>query len=98
MADLSTFWRALFGGKIVPARWVAEMLRPRNDVPGEPLRCGLGFFRYESRDQVLLIGQDAGVSFMSVHDPAPGLTYTVLSNTTDGAWPVQKVLRERFSG
>jgi CubicO group peptidase (beta-lactamase class C family) len=97
VADLSTFWRALFAGKIVPARWVAEMVRPRNDVPGEPMRCGLGFFLHESRDQVMLIWQDAGVSFMSVHDPAPGLTYTVISNTADGAWPVLRHLRERFS-
>jgi hypothetical protein len=88
VADMSNFWRALFAGKIVPARWVAEMVRPHNDVPGEPLRCGLGFFLHESRDQVMLIGQDAGVSFMSVHDPAPGLTYTVISNTADGPWPV----------
>jgi len=97
VADMSTFWRALFAGKIVPARWVAEMVRPHNDVPGEPMRCGLGFFLHESRDQVMLIGQDAGVSFMSVHDPAPGLTYTVISNTADGAWPVLRHLRERFS-
>jgi len=97
VADLSAFWRALFAGRIVPARWVAEMVRARNDVPGEPLRCGLGFFLHESRDQVMLIGQDAGVSFMSVHDPAPGLTYTVISNTADGAWPVLRPLRERFS-
>ena len=97
VADLSTFWRALFAGKIVPARWVAEMVRPHNDVPGEPMRCGLGSFLQESRDHVMLIGQDAGVSFMSVHDPAPGLTYTVISNTADGAWPVLRHLRERFS-
>ena len=31
VADLSNFWRALFARKIVPARWVAEMVRPRND-------------------------------------------------------------------
>jgi CubicO group peptidase (beta-lactamase class C family) len=96
VADLSTFWRALFAGKIVSARWVAELVRPHNDVPGEAMRCGLGFLLHESRDRVMLIGQDPGVSFMSVHDPAPGLTYTVISNTTDGAWPVLRHLRERF--
>ena len=96
VADLSIFWRALFAGKIVPARWVAELVRPHNDVPGEAMRCGLGFLLHESRDRVMLIGQDAGVSFMSVHDPAPGLTYSVISNTTDGAWPVLRHLRERF--
>ncbi|MFI5495133.1 serine hydrolase domain-containing protein [Actinoplanes sp. NPDC051859] len=97
VADMSAFWRSLFAGEIVPPRWVAELVRPRDDVPGEPLRCGLGFFLHECRDQVLLIGQDAGVSFMSVHDPAPGLTYTVISNTSAGAWPVLRPLRERFS-
>jgi CubicO group peptidase (beta-lactamase class C family) len=97
VADLSGFWRALFAGRIVSAGWVAQMVRAHNDVPGEALRCGLGFFRHESRDQVMLIGQDAGVSFMSVHDPAPGRTYTVISNTTDGAWPVLRCLRERYS-
>jgi hypothetical protein len=35
-------------------------VRPHNDVPGEPMRCGLGFFLHESRDHVILIGQDAG--------------------------------------
>ena len=96
-ADMSSFWRALLAGKIVPAKWVAEMVRPHSDVPAESLRYGLGFWLHRSRDQVMLIGGDAGVSFMSVHDPAPGLTYTVISNTTDGAWPVVRHLRERFS-
>ncbi|WP_214403008.1 serine hydrolase domain-containing protein [Pseudonocardia lacus] len=96
-ADMSGFWRALFAGRIVSAEWVAEMVRPRNDVPGEPLRCGLGFFLREERDHVMLVGMDAGVSFTSVHDPASGLTYTVMSNTTDGAWPVVRALRDRLS-
>lgn len=98
VADLSAFWRALLAGRIVSPGWVAEMVRPHNDVPGEPMRCGLGFFLSESGDRVMLIGQDAGVSFMSVHDPAPGRTYTAISNTADGAWPVLRQLRQHFSG
>jgi hypothetical protein len=39
---------------------------------------------------------DAGVSFHSVHDPGADLTWTVISNTTDGAWPVARLLRERY--
>jgi hypothetical protein len=39
---------------------------------------------------------DAGVSFRSVHDPGSDLTHTVLSNTTDGAWPIAKHLAERL--
>jgi len=96
VADMSTFWRALFAGKIVSPTWAAEMVRPRNDVPDEPMRCGLGFFLHQTRDQVMLMGEDSGVSFLSMHDPAPGLTYTVISTTADGAWPVNRVLRERY--
>jgi CubicO group peptidase (beta-lactamase class C family) len=97
VADLSNFWRHLFAGKILPAERVAEMVRARNAVPGEQMHCGLGFFRLDPRDQVMLIGQDAGVSFMTVHDPETGLTYTVISNTAGGAWPVLKHLRKCFS-
>ena len=34
-ADISAFWQALFAGRIVSSHWVAEMVRPRSDVPAE---------------------------------------------------------------
>ncbi len=40
----------------------------------------------------MLVGYDAGVSFRSVHDPTSGLTYTVISNTSEGAWPITEHL------
>jgi len=98
VADFSIFWRALFAGKIVPTAWVAEMVKPRNDVPAESMRYGLGFWLHESTDAVILIGYDAGVSFRSVHDPGPGLTYTVISNTSDGTWPVARELSRLLCG
>jgi hypothetical protein len=45
----------------------------------------------------VLEGYDAGVSFRSVHDPRAGLTHTVLANTSDGAWPLARQLRERLT-
>ena len=39
---------------------------------------------------------DAGVSFRSVHDPRSKSTHTVVSNTTDGAWPIVRLLAERL--
>jgi CubicO group peptidase (beta-lactamase class C family) len=98
VADLSTFWRALFAGTIVPRTWVAEMVKPRNEVPAESMRYGLGFWLHESTDAVMLVGFDAGVSFRSVHNPASALTYTVISNTTDGAWPITRQLDELLGG
>jgi len=91
-ADLSAFWTALFGGRIVPARWAAEMVRPRSDVPEESMRYGLGFWLHQSASAVILIGSDAGVSFRSVHDPETGSTHTVISNSSGGAWPVTALL------
>jgi CubicO group peptidase (beta-lactamase class C family) len=98
MADLSAFWRALFAGKLVSARWVAELIRPRSEAPDEQKRYGLGFWLYQSGDQVLLMGLDPGVSFISVHDPDTARTHTVISNTSAGAWPIARHLKERFYG
>lgn len=95
-ADMRAFWKALFADRIVSSEWVAEMTRPWSDVPEEHGRYGLGFWLHRSREVVQLVGMDAGVSFSSSHDPAADLTQTVLSNTTNGAWPVIKLLAERL--
>jgi CubicO group peptidase (beta-lactamase class C family) len=93
-ADISSFWRSLFAERIVSAHWVAEMVRPRSDVPAEQMRYGLGFWLHQSGGAVILEGYDAGVSFRTVHDPASHLTYTVISNSSDGAWPITARLAE----
>ena len=92
VADVSAFWRALFARSIVGSDWVAEMVRPRSDVPDGSMRYGLGFWLHATSDVVMLEGFDAGVSFRSVHDPGRGLTHTVISNTSDGAWPITRHL------
>jgi CubicO group peptidase (beta-lactamase class C family) len=94
-ADVSSLWSAFFSGRIVSMDWVAEMVRPRSDVPRESKRYGLGFWLHASSDVVMLEGCDAGVSFRSSHDPASTTTRTVISNTPDGAWPITRLLEER---
>jgi CubicO group peptidase (beta-lactamase class C family) len=96
VADISSFWRALFAGRIVAADLVAEVVRVRSDVPRHSMRYGLGFWLHESKDVAILAGADAGVSFRSTHDPARNLTHTVISNTSEGAWPVARLLNERY--
>jgi CubicO group peptidase (beta-lactamase class C family) len=91
-ADIHVLWAAFFAGRIVSTDWVAEMVRPRSDVPAESMRYGLGFWLHESRETVMLEGYDAGVSFRTVHDPEAGFSHTVLSNTSDGAWPITRHL------
>ncbi|WP_088288274.1 serine hydrolase domain-containing protein [Kineosporia sp. A_224] len=93
-ADLSAFWDALFSGRIVPPRRVAEMTRPRSDWPEESRRYGLGFHLHESSDAVWLEGYDAGVSFTSLHRPTTSTICTVISNWSDGAWPIIRLLND----
>lgn len=92
--DMAAFWHALFAGKILPLPVVAEMVREHNDVPSESSRYGLGFWLRRDSDTVMLTGSDAGVSFRSAYDPSTEFLYTVISNTSSGAWPLVKILDE----
>jgi CubicO group peptidase (beta-lactamase class C family) len=94
-ADVSSLWGAFFAGRIVSRGWVTEMVRARSDVPSESLRYGLGFWLHRSSDVVELHGYDAGVSFRSTHDPRSRTTRTVISNTSEGTWPIETLLDER---
>jgi len=93
-ADVHRFWNALFSGAIISPDTVAEMTRPRTEVPELSTRCGLGFWVRESTDGVSLHGFDAGVGFVSACDPGLRFTYTVISNKTRGAWPVSEGINE----
>ena len=95
-ADLSAFWDSLFTGRIVSQERVAEMVRPHSDWPEESKRYGLGFHLPESGDAVWLEGYDAGVSFASLHQRSSSLTYTVIANWSDGAWPIVRLLDDRL--
>jgi CubicO group peptidase (beta-lactamase class C family) len=92
VADIHSLWRAFFAGTIVSTDWVREMVRPRSEEGTKGY--GLGFWLHDSTKAVILEGMDAGVSFRSTHDAGSELTYTVVSNTTGGAWPIVRYLIE----
>jgi CubicO group peptidase (beta-lactamase class C family) len=92
--DVAAFWRALLAGRVVPTEVLADMWRPRSAPEGERA-YGLGFWCGPG-PAVGLLGADAGVSFRSVHDPRSGVTWTVVSNTSDGAWPMARGLAEHL--
>jgi CubicO group peptidase (beta-lactamase class C family) len=96
VADLSRFWDALFGGRIVSDATVAAMTTPRSERPEERKRYGLGFWLHASTSTVILEGYDAGVSFRSTHDPVHKRTVTVIANTSEGAWPLVARLQGLF--
>ena len=93
-ADVRALWLAFFAGRVVSEEWVREMTRPRSDAAEHGRRYGLGFWLHPSSDTVILEGYDAGVSFGSLHDPLADATCTVVSNWTDGAWPIVRRLSE----
>jgi CubicO group peptidase (beta-lactamase class C family) len=97
VADFRAFWAALFAGAILPPDVVARMVTPISDVPESRSRYGMGFWLHATGSTVYLEGADHGVSFRSAHDPRSGRTWTVVSNTTDGAWPIVRLLMDRFA-
>ncbi len=98
VGDFAAFWPALLEGRIVPRPLVEEMVRPHNDAPEQSLRYGLGFWIRLDRDTPMLEGYDAGVSFRSAYDPPSGFMYTVMSNTSAGAWPLVELLDDLLPG
>jgi len=96
-ADVHALWEAFTTGRIVAPETVEEMVRPRSDVPGESLRCGLGFFIDPRTERLSTHGFDAGVGFVSVHDRRRQITHTVISNKSRGAWPISQRIDEVVS-
>jgi CubicO group peptidase (beta-lactamase class C family) len=96
LADVGSLWRSFFAGRVVSAEWATAMLQPRSDVPKESRRYGMGFWLHRTRDVAMLEGYDPGVSFWTAHDHASATTMTVISNTTEGAWPIMELLETRL--
>jgi len=95
--DLESFWRALFAERILPMPAVERLIAPQSDVPAEERRYGLGFWLAAEGPAVALEGMDAGVSARTVYDPSTEVGFSVLSNTSSGAWPLVGLLDERLS-
>ncbi|TPW18128.1 MAG: serine-type D-Ala-D-Ala carboxypeptidase, partial [bacterium] len=55
---------------------------------------GLGFWLRPERHLLFLEGYDAGISCRTGVDTASGAQYTVISNTSSGAWPVVRRIEE----
>jgi hypothetical protein len=67
-----------------------EVLRPRSLAPSrtDPRRYGRGVWLHATTSTAIIDGSDAGVSFRSHHEPTSHRIFTVISNTSAGAWPM----------
>jgi CubicO group peptidase (beta-lactamase class C family) len=96
-ADVVAFWRALFAGSIVREETLAEILRPRSES-GSGHGYGLGFWLPAGGGGAMLQGGDPGVVFRSVHDPDRFATWTLCSNTGEGARAMARLEEDRTAG
>lgn len=92
VSDLAGFWRALMSGAIVSPSTLDALLEPVSEVAEEGMRYGRGFWRGLRSELVILEGYDAGVSGRTWYDPESRVAASVISNTSDGAWPVLRAL------
>jgi CubicO group peptidase (beta-lactamase class C family) len=96
LADVRALWSALFSGKIGALDWVEEMVRPHSSDVDGGRAYGLGFWLHPASGTVVMEGMDAGVSFQSLHARSSNVTLTVVSNTSDGAWPIADHLEKQL--
>ena len=89
--DLDRFWDTLLAGSIVSLESVELMTTPRSQYDGD-VHYGMGFWVSADGDHVWLEGMDAGVSLASGFRRSDGRRYSVLSNTSSGAWPLAEVI------
>ena len=90
----SGFWEALFAGRIVRRSGCRDGA-PAQRLAGGAKRYGLGFHLARDGRQRLARGvRRRRVVRAARTGPRPATTCTVISNWTDGAWPVVSVLDE----
>lgn len=94
--DLEALWLALFAGRIVPIPVVDRLVDQRIGNLSQGRAYGLGFWLRSDRPTAMLEGMDAGVSCRTAFDRPSSLTYTVISNTSSGSWPLVSFLDDRL--
>lgn len=97
VGDARRFWLALSAGAIVPLDLVEQMTTPSS--PHDPeWPYGLGLWLPTPGGVWAMVGADSGIEMKSEHVPAADLTWTVIANESDKAWPLMRHLRSWREG
>jgi len=94
--DTTAFWDAFLTGGIVSLESVAAMTGEVS-VYNDTRSYGRGFWLGPGADHVWIEGMDAGVSFQSGVFRGADVRYSVLSNTSSGAWPLVKAISDTMA-
>lgn len=96
VADIEALWDGFWNGEIVSKELVRAFSAPFSTASGDHgLHYGHGMWirgRVEGTLQHFIVGADAGVSFKSAVDRQRQLEYTVLWNSSKGAWPIARAI------
>lgn len=95
LSDLDHLWDAFWGYEILSKETVeiytAPHVQAKTEDPHEHYGHGIWIREEPGQNrEEYVIGCDAGVSFKSTVDRTADTRITVISNTTDGAWPLLK--------
>lgn len=91
VSDFDRFWHNLKSGEILSLQTLAPFVKAQH--PLEDQWYGFGFWIDKDLDRIELCGYDAGVSFYSSTSRQSEDTFTIISNTSKGAWPITKVVK-----
>lgn len=94
--DTTAFWDAFLTGGIVSLDSVATMTTEAS-IHDDTRSYGRGFWLGPGADHVWFEGMDAGVSFQSGVFRDADVRYAVLSNTSEGAWPLLRTIRDAMA-
>ena len=89
-ADISAFWQSLFAGKIVSSRLGGRNGAAPQRRPSESMRYGLGFWLGSDERHRHSGGIRRRRLIPERARPEVSVTHTVISNSSDGAWPITR--------
>ena len=101
--DIASLWGAFWDYEVLPKGLVEIYAQPhvKAETEGEHTYYGYGLWIHKDKGrnrEEYITGCDAGVSFKSSVNRVEELQVTVISNTTDGAWPILKDIDTALKG
>jgi CubicO group peptidase (beta-lactamase class C family) len=97
--DIAKLWKAFWADELVPHELVelfaAPYVKVETEKEGTYYGHGLWISKASTkRTEFYMLGNDAGVSFRSSILKESGLQVTVISNVSNGAWPIVREINE----
>lgn len=95
--DLYKMWDHLLSGKMLSKRLTELFIKPWVQTKTGPIATYYGHGVWmktcdHNLPTLYITGSDAGVSFLSVLDRDRQITFSILSNSSDGAWKLKDIL------